>query len=758
MAEAMSPGAPVGFVPDPPQTAAPVGFVPDTPTFTGTNAKDASGDATVDPNTVGTFARHVGSQLNPVTILQGMGQVLPIPKALGGGGMDAPLKFLQHAVFPTEILLKAKDSFQQGDYVTAARHFIDYVLPVIGPALEGPADAMQQGKYAAGMGDAIGLGTALFGAEGLSNLLKGAKAGPLVKNPNAAERAAVDFGHTEGVPIDAATATGSPAVAGLQKLVDESIGGGQIGSRARAAQETALDATGNRLAAGAKATASTPEVAGTAISDALTKKITDLHHTATAAYTKLRAMEADPFHGDYVPVDVTPAAKGRMKATLGEIPSAEDLQGLRRIREEMRALPFQESKLVRDGMEGSDLQEHYVPRQAGAKVYRDIGQLSGSNITRAEMEASIDRALETGNFTPVSKAALEVVRKRVSDPYEVSTPLLPEGAGAKTQGMLMPVDIRPAKASLKPLYDELMQKRAITGVLQGAEGRAAVALDSLFKGPDHAPLTIVDAALSDIKSLARGNGDTLPAMRSRGQAVAGQAVKYLEAQVRGRAAQAGPHVLQTLEEGRAATHAKYTTADVLDQIRQEPVQAYRQMTAPKDAGIKLLRTVQREAPQVMPEIARAYLDDLLQKATEAGGFKHADRLFADWQKLGAETKRALFPKEGQTAALDNFFLLAKRIAANPNPSGTALTLWKGGELTALVTNPVVGVPYSLSMAALSKLLHSPTGVRLLTRGLSIPVGNKVAATAWAAEFAKAVGGTGSLVPAAAAADQERSGR
>lgn len=680
--------------------------------FQSTNAKDASGAAAVDPNTVGTFASHFGSQINPLTIVQSLGQTLPIPKALGGGGIDAPLRFVQQAVFPTEILQKAAASFKQGDYVSAARHFIDYVLPVIGPALEHPADEMQQGKYAAGMGDAIGLGTALFGAEGLSNLVKGAKIGPVAKNANAADRAAVEFGQREGVPVDAATATGNRFVRTVQKTADESLGGNAIGQRARAAQDAALDATGHRLADQAFPRSVTAEGAGKAITDALTQKIDTHKAYADRAYERLRAIEADsPL---LLPEDVPPAVKARMKATAGEMPTGEDIQGLRRIVEELRALPFQAGKLITDGVtEDGAPREIYTPRQAGAKVYHDILQEAPgtADMTRAEVENAIDKAIETGQFTNAAKGALIVARKRLSDPYLVSRPLLEPDAGAKYKTVLLPVDTTAAKTQLRPIYEQLMREKDIAPAM-GAKGRALVALDRFMRAPDHAPVSIVDAALSDLKALSRETD-------GRGQGVVKQAVKAIDAAVQFAVAQAGPEATRALRDGRAATSAHYQALDVLDRLRAEPVQAYRQMTAPKDAGIDLLRTVQREAPQAMPDVARAYLDDLLNTATAEGGFKRTDKLWADWQKLGGATKKALFPKAGQTEALDQFFLLAKRIGENPNPSGSGFHVAKTGEIVLLLTNPTAGVPLTLTGTVLAKALHSPAVVKALTQGLQL---------------------------------------
>lgn len=274
------------------------------PDFKSSNARGAGGNVEVDPNTVGTFASHLASQLNPMAMVRGAASVLPIPKALGGSGVDAPLRFVQHSVFPTEILLKAKDSLKQGDYVTAARHFIDYVLPVIGPALEHPADEMQQGKYAAGLGDAVGLGTTLFGAEGFANLVKGVKAGPKV----AKAKPAIEFANTRGIPVDAATASDNLAVKGVQALADRSIGGSLVATPARAAQADAMTRVGGELAADAHPTAMMPEQAGESLRTALTAKSTGHTQAANAAYDAVRKAESPATAVNLAPVktSITP--------------------------------------------------------------------------------------------------------------------------------------------------------------------------------------------------------------------------------------------------------------------------------------------------------------------------------------------------------------------------------------------------------------------------------------------------------------------
>lgn len=262
------------------------------------------------------------------------------------------------------------------------------------------------------------------------------------------------------------------------------------------------------------------------------------------------------------------------------------------------------------------------------------------------------------------------------------------------------VDVSAALKELQPLYTRLKRESELGIPMQGAKGRTLAALDGLMNGPSVAPLSVVDAALSDLKSMARGAD--MPELRTTGQATAAQAVQQLDTQVRAAAAKAGPNVLKTLEDGRAATKQKYVVADVLDMLSGEPGQVYRQLTQNKDVALERLKAVEKHAPAEMPNIARAYLEDMIQQATSEGGFAHADRLFANWQKLGPQTKVRLF--KGLVKDLDNFFLLGKKIKENPNPSGTA-------------TIPQLNVAEAVAAIpawALSKMLFTPGGVKALT--------------------------------------------
>jgi hypothetical protein len=239
--------------------------------------------------------------------------------------------------------------------------------------------------------------------------------------------------------------------------------------------------------------------------------------------------------------------------------------------------------------------------------------------------------------------------------------------------------------------------------------------------------------LSAMKALARTDNPT----RTVSQGLAATAVRTLDAQVQRAVAQGGPDAIQALRAGRAATTAKYTAADLLKSLRDEPRQVFDQATWANDAGIDRLTAIAKQAPNELPKVGRAYLDNLFSQATAEGRFGKTASLATQWQKLGPQTKQLLFKDPAYIKDLDHFFLFAKRAADNPNPSGTAYVGAIGAQGAYLYTEPVSGALVQLSGAALSKLLHSPAGVRLLMRGLRTPVIATGAAKATAAAIQKA---------------------
>ncbi len=462
----------------------------------------------------------------------------------------------------------ADAAWASGDYKTALRKYADWLLPLIGPQMDEQADNLATGQYWKAAGGLTGLATVLAGPELIKNArVPSVKVLPAVasRTTNPVEAAAVRFGEQQGIPMDAGTVTGSPAVRNMQKRLEGTIGGAAPTQAFQAAKDAGLTRTGQSLADAVSPTPATAESAGAALRQGTTDTLRTLDRTVDQHYGRLRTIEA-------------------------------------------------------------------------------------------------------------------------------------QNPG------LMDVDVSAAKAQFKPVYERLKREAELVP-LQGGKAKALTALDRLINGPDSAPVTVVDQALSDLKDLARAD---LPELRTKGQGAAASAVGPLEAQVQAAVQKGGPQAIEALQRGRAAYRQKVAVADVLDALHEEPVKAYGQAVARQDTAIGRLRELQKTAPTAIPTVARAWLDDALSTATQEGKFAHTDKLYAEWQKMGDETKQILYGAK-MTKDLDNFFLLAKKLGENPNPSGTA---------NVLGFNTAQALAY-LPTKALTKILYSPDAIKLLTQGLKI---------------------------------------
>ena len=601
------------------------------------------------------------------------------------------------------------EAFQRGDYMTAATKGAKYLLPVVGPMMDAGERTMAEKGVAEGIGE---LGAnALMMAEGMrprpvsARLLPARVAGPI--NPK--EAAAVAFARERGVPLDLATATGSQRARNWQKKAANTWGGGGIADELQRLQAEHLVRVGDELAAETALKPSNPIAAGEGVRKAIDDRIRRSAEKANQQYGQLEAYEANAPE-EMVPTKSQPVAvdpKGLDRSFI-----------LRWLADDLAEMPYQSSGRMRgqqavDTMEEATSQEAgrratYTPRVAGSPV-QDTLNLAGITGTKAELADRIARQLRTGRIDPklakIADAYAEAwdgqqfdfdlvsdqtiadagIRRRmmkspvtmpdVSEPGasrffpDQSLPEVSKPVSMDTQRLS--VDLRSAKnGPLKAIRQDLLAQNASVPFMDGTGKATALrALNRLFDGPDFQPLSVTDKILGELKGLARGA--EMPELRTQGQGVAAQAVKELDALVRARAAKAGPDVLKALEEGRAATVEKWATSDVRDLLSGEPGAVFRQLTQSKDVGLNRLRQVKQVAPEEMPKVARAFLEDLMQTATQEGGFSRADRLYAEWNKLGMETKTILFKNPALVKSLDDFFMLAKKIKENPNPSGTA---------------------------------------------------------------------------------------
>lgn len=707
----------------------------------------------------GRFASGAWDMLNPVALVEGVASAVRHPIGTARGLVSAQ----------TQQLGKARDALAEGRYSEAAGYGAAGVLPVVGPVAAQIGERMGAGDVAGGLGAAAGVlaPTGAAVSAGRKALGAGAarkippKAPTATQIANAQKAESVRWALDNGIPVDAATASGNRVVRAAKAVADHTLGGAIVGQRAADARTVALAETGRRLAARVDDVAADSELAGSSVRQSVEGVIRDRAAEADSAYAKVRAAERNAMPDD-VPVS-RPVAGGRTvdQGFIGHW-----------LADDLNEMGYQAGGRTKKGYDIAA--QEWMPGDSDAARYgigvgsgrvagtptQEMFHAAGVSGSRAEIADKVRRYL-TGEYnnprvgalidamgeawdgqrfdfqllTDETLARTGLKRNQFKSP--ITMPALEAPGASKffgdaaenvaasgTEPMQFAVPLAPAKEALRPIFDRLQRKRELVGNLYGDEAKAATALDALISGPDHAPLSVVDAALGDIKAAARGAA--MPELRTQGQGLAAEAVKQLETLVESKARETG--VWDDLRAGRDATIQKWTAADTLKKLNDEPVKTFRMLTSAGDAAIERLREVQKLAPGEMKRIGRGVLDEMLTTATAEGGFGREAKLWADWQRLGPETKAILFPDRELRTSLDRFFQVGKMMAENPNPSGSALVGLVGGQGGALGTmvffDPIAAgtgaAITAIGGATLSKLLNSPRTARLLVDGMKTP--------------------------------------
>ena len=177
----------------------------------------------------------------------------------------------------------------------------------------------------------------------------------------------------------------------------------------------------------------------------------------------------------------------------------------------------------------------------------------------------------------------------------------------------------------------------------------------------------------------------------------------------------------------------------LVKLVRQPVNAYRRLTQEGDTRAKLLERIGKLTPKELPKMGRAYVEDILQTWRDTGESLPtqgvATKMWNDWHKLGDEAKKKLFPLPHVRENWDHFFEGVRRIAANPNPSGTATVNQSLAQFATpaglyAAGSPVLATISAIAPSALAALMYTPRGAALMRKGFRIPAGDIAAATAW----------------------------
>lgn len=572
---------------------------------------------------------------------------------------------------------------------------------------------------------------------------------PKLETQNPVTQAAVEFGRREGIPIDAATATGNKAIAGAQQVIEHSPVGGVVSQARRFQQTRAITATGERLADEVHPSPVTPEQAGSGVQSSLSGRIAALKKFEDEAYGKFRDIANAPENAREVQVGTQSA---KMKSAFDDLVGQSVDSRLHGIKEVVRGGATE--------MTGKLKREYINPDNP-----HDIGKISGrfgggfkdmfpelKNFPESPGEMAA--AIEKGGSNPLYQRLRKAMRDTVIEEEggEIRDALRNAGLedGVQnvrevpiTKEMALPVDMRPIKSQLKPMFDQMQTW------MEPAKRNASAgfqAIKSIVEGPDYMPAEVAEQGLGGLKSLAREAKS--PDLRNVNAGLGANAAKQLQALIDQTVSSAGPQAIDALKAGRISHAAKMGVSEVLASIREEPVQAFNQAVWAKDAGISKLRQVAKLAPDEMPKIGRAYVDNLLEKATAEGGFDKEKGVLREWQNLGPQTKSILFRSPLLIQDLDNFFMLAKKIAERPNTSNSAVVGAMVAGLGYTWANPVSGVTMMLGSGALAEMMYSPRAVRALTNGMRVSLGNKTAAALAASQILAVAGDKAQQLPPA----------
>ena len=144
-------------------------------------------------------------------------------------------------------------------------------------------------------------------------------------------------------------------------------------------------------------------------------------------------------------------------------------------------------------------------------------------------------------------------------------------------------------------------------------------------------------------------------------------------------------------------------------------------------NIEGLRDLVKIAPDLAPQLGRAWLERHLDPVLSGGGFEGAQRFSTAYNKLDTNTKKIVFGGAENVKAMDNFTQLTAQMGTLANPPGTAGQLIGAGAFSTAAayikdSYPGYALLSLLTPTVLSAVFKSPTAVKALTQGLSMAVG------------------------------------
>jgi len=330
-------------------------------------------------------------------------------------------------------------------------------------------------------------------------------------------------------------------------------------------------------------------------------------------------------------------------------------------------------------------------RQAQQRIARDVRQL-------ADESASEYIALETIESELAQRARLASGQADVPPPLSVNLEQFRLDPGARK------------------LYRSIQRTRGV-GPPNSSAGMALQSLDNLLESDVVLTLSEADKVLSGFKYVQRQmrNGQQIPGVQSR--QVIDSIVSRLDAMVNAAARRGGPEVVDALSRGRQLWKEKTAAQEFFDALEGEPSAIIGKITRAEDGGINYINTMRQFAPEQLNVAAQSILSKLVQSVIDP---RLRDTSLSSWQKLGPETKLALWKDPAYISDLDNFFQLAKQVKANMNPSGSGYRVATAAHTGTALGGGAGAFLWGEGAAVLSAAINSPAAVNAIVRYLKAP--------------------------------------
>jgi len=571
-----------------------------------------------------------------------------------------------------------------------------------------------------------------------------------------AEQRAVDLGRAAGIPMTAGVRSGSSVARGTEAAMSHIPGAAGYIDSQKAAGEEAFTALGQRITAGIG-----PEADRLSVGADIRSRIT----------TAVRGVET-----------------AEDQARDAAITTARDLMGprktFRQLMADLRTAKEGSAQIVKDTADEAYTAFRRIANDPANAITTHTGEVVHSPVSLEEAKAALRplmERLERQSSTALREASpgYQALRAFMELPDYISADQAISELSAiqnlaREQFPAMRTAGQGVAARVVPLFRRALDA---TADALGADARAALDAGREATRLRHATFgtkvaqttaakieskpikaLISDLSITNIDSmLAQTMGAELPAIRravfdslvekaSTGGTLDAQKLARswngISAEVRARLFT--PEQIAAMDQATSLQMLygpEHPAVSLMNLMATEPARLVDTLTANADKSAETLRKIAIVAPEQMPALGRATVEAIIEKAMTTSRFM-GDQAFANWNKLGLETKRLLLGGDmRRLEQVDAFFQLGKMQKATANPSGTAkvgaLAGYGAGvvsSLTAVAMRPgldtagaavmtIAGVPLTANMIA--RLLYSDGGARLLTEGLKVPASSSL---------------------------------